>query len=78
MPLTNQSPAEDTERSLGSNVDLLIIPEVHYNPSANCTNVSLSVWKVTGSLAIILFPFYSAKNLPPFFSIEERYLPLLT
>lgn len=63
MPLTNQSKviqnsAKDTERSLGSNFDLLIISEIHYSPSVNFTNVSLSVPKVTGSFAITLFFFF--------------------
>lgn len=71
-----QNSAKDTEGSLGSNFYLLIISKVRYSPTVNFTNVSLSVPKVTGSLAVTLFSFYSAKDLPPFFSIEEQCLPL--
>lgn len=81
MPLTDQSKViqnspKDTEWSLGSNFDLLIMSEFHYSTSVNFTNVSLSVPKVTSSLTIALLSSYGVKDLPPS-SIEEQCLPLL-
>lgn len=77
MPLTNQSEviqnsAKDAEQSFRSNFELLI-SKVHYGPSVHFTDVSLLVPKVTGSLAVILFSFHSAEDLPSF-STEEQCL----